>query len=122
MEAYYLAQGALMPAYHSSYWLGLVADQQWPNFRWLDASLASPGPSSWSHWSVYGAPDDRQPFTANCSGEPLGFKLCICLFNLQVYSTISGIAALSMALHKLRNIPYVNHKIIHQVPIIHGRH
>jgi hypothetical protein len=41
---------------------------------------------------------------------------------LQVYSTISGIAALSMALHKLRNIPYVIHKIIRQVPIIHGTH
>lgn len=71
VEAHYLAQGALMPAYHSSYWLGLVAGQQWPSFRWLDASLAEPGPSSWSHWSVYGQPEDRQPFTVNCSGEQL---------------------------------------------------
>ncbi len=58
VEAYFRDQGYLLPAYHKSYWLGLVADppanqRQGPfsSWRWLDY-LPPPSKATYQHWGT----------------------------------------------------------------------
>jgi hypothetical protein len=72
VERHYSQQGALLPAFHKAYWLGLSAGPQWPDFVWVDGDIPSTGDLAWSRWGPR-SPDMVAPYSRNCSGEqPVG--------------------------------------------------
>jgi hypothetical protein len=54
-------QGFLLPAFHYSYWLGLISNESaWPAFDWSDPFMAAPGGAEgFSGWGE-AQPDEQQ--------------------------------------------------------------
>jgi hypothetical protein len=53
VEQYYISSEWLLPKWHKSYWMGLVAGslKSWPRFRWQDG-LPAPSNTTYQHWGT----------------------------------------------------------------------
>ncbi len=51
VEQFFMNSGALIPEFHRSYWMGLVADKPLSSWRWMDF-LPPPSKSNYLHWGV----------------------------------------------------------------------
>ena len=61
VEAYYIDQGYLFPAFHESYWIGLTSNASaWPKFSWVDGTptLHSKG---FENWGIYMPGSNPEP-------------------------------------------------------------
>jgi hypothetical protein len=53
-------QGALIPEFHQSYWMGLRSTGPWPNFTWVDPYARGPSEDNYQHWGK-GAGEELPP-------------------------------------------------------------
>ncbi len=76
-------QGALLPLFHTSYWLGLAATPTsggWPYFDWLAADLAAPASvhrpaGGYSRWAE-GQPDNGRAGLSGAKAAAAPAELC----------------------------------------------
>ena len=70
-SAHRLTPGALLPGYHTFYWMGLNVTGSWPRFNWIDG-LAGPNRSTYQHWGYYMPQNILEPNNIfppeNCAG------------------------------------------------------
>jgi hypothetical protein len=84
VEQYYTSQGILLPAYHTFYWMGLNTSS-WPNFTWLDRSLAPDYNSTYTHWGLSPTPEPNN--------RPNPPELCAGANISQAFSTLPNNSA-----------------------------
>jgi hypothetical protein len=99
-ETYFIRIGALMPAFHKAYWLGLFIPQVdprlWPNFKWLDGY---PNPHThqtpsdvYGHWGTL-VSEDLTSGASISSEEPNNLsppEFCAVANNSMAYDTAWG--------------------------------
>jgi hypothetical protein len=70
VEAYYISQGFLLPAYHDNYWIGAsTTPTLWPKFSWSERLVPAPGSGAYQHWGrpEGGIPEPNQARTGLCA-------------------------------------------------------
>jgi hypothetical protein len=84
VEQYFVAQGILLPAYHTFYWMGLNTSA-WPSFTWLDRSPAPDYNSTYTHWGLSPTPEPNN--------RPNPPELCAGANISQAFSTLPNNSA-----------------------------
>jgi hypothetical protein len=77
MEYAFLNSGYLLPSFHKTYWIGLMASaDSWPSFSWLDRNVPSPQESgAYRHWGTYRFDGYRSVAVQHCSA-PCARHVC----------------------------------------------